>query len=121
MKLTSGIALTFRNIQKLWRPGDTMAVVIRLERASASTKGLGTQIVGSTLRLFDSGGLGQGLRTCISNKFPGVDYAAGLGPQFEDFYPRLQNFISCRVYNFKNPLINKVFFCYMVDNILYNT
>lgn len=66
-------------------------------------KGLITQTVGSTLRLFDSGGLQQGLRTYISNKFSDVDYAAGLGPQSENFYPRLQNFITCRVYNFKKP------------------
>lgn len=38
MNLTSGIALAFSNIQKLWRPGNTMAVVLRLEWASASTK-----------------------------------------------------------------------------------
>lgn len=84
-------------------------------------KGLITQTVGSMLRLFDSGGLQQGLRTYISNKFSDVDYAAGLGAQSENFYPRLQNFITCRVCNLKNPLINKAFFCYMMENILYNT
>lgn len=107
MNLTSGIALAFRNIQKLWRPGDTMAVVLRLEWISASTKGLLTQIVCSTLRLFASGGLGQGLRTCISNKFPDVDYASGLGPQFENFYPRLQ-IAECTI--LKILLLTKHFF-----------
>lgn len=56
-----------------------MLLALELEQASES---LESQEAGSHPRVSDSGGLGQSLRLCISNWFPGAAGAAGLGPTF---------------------------------------
>lgn len=55
-------------------------VVLTLYPTSESPEGLDeTQTAGLTSRICDSVGLGQGLRTCFSTKFPGDADAADWG------------------------------------------
>lgn len=55
--------------------------ILKLECADQSqvVSLLNLRALDSTCRVSDSVGLGCGLRTCISNKFPGDADAAGLG------------------------------------------
>lgn len=60
-------------------------MLLRLEHASETTRGLGKSQIAKLLpRHFDSVGLGWDLRNCISNKYSGDTGAPGLETNFEN-------------------------------------